>query len=162
MKRGWLVVASAIALGGCSASGTTSGGDPRFDPAEPIVESSEEDAGSGTRFTDLYRDFFGPTGKASCAGNGQCHGAAEQPGAASSSFVCADQAGCYTSMTGASNLVRTSDASDPANSVLIGILRHRDSTQKVIGYMPKSPAYEFSATSITRISDWIAAGAPND
>ncbi len=162
MKRGGLVVASAIVFGGCSASGTTTGGDPRFDTAEPIATpAGAEDAGSGTRFTDLYRDFFGPTGQASCAGSGQCHGSATEPGAASSSFICADQAGCYATMS-SSSLVRASDATDPSNSVLISVLRHRDTAGKVVGFMPKSPAYEFSSTSIARISTWIAAGAPND
>lgn len=165
MKSGLFLFASAATFGliACSATGDTIGGDPRFDPTETIDASAEEeDAGSGTRFTDLYRDFFAPTGRASCAGSGQCHGSAADLGAASSAFVCSDQATCYSTMTGAANLAKPSNASDPSKSALVGILRHRDASNDIVGYMPKSPAYVFSAASMARISTWIAAGVPND
>jgi len=166
MKLGLFLLASAMTVSiiGCSATGGTTGGDLRFDPTEQPLDASseEEDAGSGTGFSDLYRDFFGPTGRASCAGNGQCHGSASELGASSSAFICSDQATCYSTMTGAANLAKPSDASDPTKSVLLGVLRHRDASNDIVGFMPKSPAYVFSSTSIARISTWIAAGVPND
>ncbi|MGH7330307.1 MAG: hypothetical protein ACREJX_18325, partial [Polyangiaceae bacterium] len=108
----------------------------------------------------LYADYFGNPARASCAGNGSCHGEASQPGSQSSNFVCPenDKESCYTSITsGAAQLVV---AKDPGNSALLTqVLRHADGSS---GNMPKSPPYPFSATDLQRISDWIADGANDD
>src|SRR5512140_1093248 len=82
-----VVVAVANPLACTDASGTVSGGDLTFAAGAPAVIAAADagpGAGTGTKFSDLYRDFFGPGGAAKCAGNGQCHGAADQPGAMAS------------------------------------------------------------------------------
>jgi hypothetical protein len=59
--------------GGASSSSSSSSSSGDVEDSGPVDRPEErEDAGSGATFTDLYRDFFGPTGKASCAGDGLC------------------------------------------------------------------------------------------
>ncbi len=164
----WLAAAfvSAVACSSSSGSSTPSGdadAAPADAAAEAAPEPPEDDAGSGTKWTDLYRDFFGPSGRASCAGDGACHGAPNQAGAITAGgFVCADEAGCRTKMI-ESGLVRLpADASDPSSSTLVRILRKRNPDGSVTGIMPKRPAYVFSKTSIGRIETWIASGAKPD
>jgi hypothetical protein len=88
------VAAVAIPAACTDAGGSVSGGDLVFEGGAPVVTSTVDagpGAGTGTTFTDLYRDFFGPSGAAKCAGNGACHGAADQPGAmASGGYICPD------------------------------------------------------------------------
>ncbi len=167
---GGLALASAVA---CSSDPASSGGDAGSPVGEDGGDTSTEvdrpeertDAGSGATFTDLYRDFFGPTGQASCAGDGLCHGSPEKAGAkGSSGFVCAtEKAACWTSMTtGASALVTAADATSPSTSALVLSIRHRRPDGGVVGNMPKRPLYVFSVASMQRITTWIAAGAKND
>ncbi len=152
----------ALAACGCSAAtGSVTGGEPLFDAGV----SGDVDAGVVT-FTELYASFFGPTGKASCAGDGACHGAADQPGAQAtastaypSGYVCApDQARCYAAMTGA-GLTATGGGGGAEQSTLYTILRKTGGG----GSMPKRPTtVAFSPTEMARIRAWIAAGAKND
>jgi hypothetical protein len=167
---GGLALASAVACSSSdpASSGSDSGtGGADVGDASTDVDRPEEraDAGSGATFTDLYRDFFGPTGQASCAGDGLCHGSPEKAGAkGSSGFVCGiEKTACWTSMTtGASALVTSADATNPSTSTLVLTLRHRRPDGAVIGNMPKRPLYVFSVASMQRITAWIAAGARND
>lgn len=169
-----LVGAAAMAAAACSDNATVpvtdagtmqaeeedAGADVEIDRPE-----EREDAGSGSTFTDLYRDFFGPTGKATCAGDGLCHGTSAAAGAkGSGGFVCAaDATACWTSMTsGRSALVTTADAADPTKSTLYLTLRHRRVDGSLAGSMPKRPLYVFSTASMQRIAAWIQAGAKND
>jgi hypothetical protein len=165
IPTGLLVVTSAVIAGaatGCAtATGEITGGEARFDASEPL-STLEIDGGplsTGHSWAELYGDYFGNP-RASCAGNGSCHGDANQPGSQDSNYVCPpnDKDACYTSMTSiAAALVTTSD---PASSPLTAsVLRHADGSA---GNMPKSPAYGFTATDLARIQAWIAAGAPND
>src|SRR5579864_3724850 len=93
---GGMAMLVAVAVVACiDATSNTTGGEALFDttpPASTAVSQSCDigmDAGMGTTFTDLHRDFFGPSGAASCAGNGTCHGDASQMGAKSSGgYVC--------------------------------------------------------------------------
>jgi hypothetical protein len=114
---------------------------------------------AGHTWAELYGDFFGNP-RAACAGNGACHGDANQPGAQSSEYVCPlnDKDSCYKSITGAAaGLVLTGD---PAGSPLIlNVLRHADGSA---GNMPKNSGYAFTATDLARIQAWIAAGAQDD
>lgn len=140
------------------ASGTTSGGDLRSLPVAPVeVDAGATSEGTGVTFTDLYRDFFGPTGKATCAGDGSCHGGEAEPGALASGFICnADKARCQATM--AQELVGTSGLANPKASFLYAILRKSSG-----GRMPKRPeSYVFSDASLERIQTWIANGAKND
>jgi hypothetical protein len=170
--RGAALVAIGITAAACAAScatatGDVSGGDPRFaedagGDAPTSFPEDDIDAGAGTTWTDLYRDLFGPTGGGSCAGNGTCHGAADQAGTKSVGFLCADQDGCRASLF-ATSLVRALDAQKPDDSGLIGVMRHRSPSGAIVGLMPRAPGtYVFSHDSIARVRAWIAAGAPND
>ncbi len=150
------IAALAIA---CDASGTVSGGEPLFDAATPPASTStvEGDAGPNPTWAGIYADFFAPTGKGSCAGDGTCHGAANEPGAVASNFVCgADKNACFESMTGASGLV---DATNPAPpSGLESIIRKASGG----GRMPLRSTVSFSIDDVARIRAWIKNGAKND
>lgn len=122
------------------------------------------DAGAGTTWTDLYRDLFGPSAPASCAGSGACHGAAEQSGARGSyGYVCASRDGCRASMLSPETaLVQASDFGAPSKSTLVQTLRRRSASGSVVGSMPKRSTYVFSHDSIARVEAWIRNGAPDD
>src|ERR1700689_5360595 len=102
------------ATGCATATGDITGGDARFN-ATSQLSALNLDGGplsTGHSWAELYGDFFGNPGRAACAGNGTCHGDANQAGAQSSSFVCAlnDKDGCYTSITSAAaGLISTSN-----------------------------------------------------
>lgn len=131
-----------------------------------VAQAPEDllDAGSGTTWTDLYRDLFGPTGGASCAGNGPCHGSAEESGASGShGYVCASREGCRESMLSLeTGLVQASDSTAPEKSTLVATLRRRSAKGGIVGTMPKRSEYVFSHDSIARIEAWIRNGAPDD
>jgi hypothetical protein len=163
-----LFVVGSSAVAGCAvASGNTSGGDARFDaaaPPGPVTETpdaGEADAGSGTTFTDIYRDLLGPNGGGSCAGNGSCHGAAGQPGAAVG-FICGtDKAQCRATLL-SSGFV-TAGEKDFTKTYLYSQIRKRNADGTTIGRMPKAPfTYAFSPASVDRIAKWVAAGALDD
>ncbi len=162
-----LVVTSLFGVGAaCSATGGAQGGDDRFDagPAPIPQVSTASGCGAaggpdgGITWTDLYRDFFGnlSAGGPGCKGTGSCHASADQGGGGT--WVCgATQQSCWEGMTGASPPII--DKADPASSVLISVaLRSKQG-----GNMPLSPAScVFTADSLKRIQDWMAAGAQNN
>jgi len=163
----WLAL-TTVALGACvSATEEESGGDPRFNTA-PLESdsgascgSATADAGNGHAFSDLYRDYFGPTGAASCAGTGQCHGDSSQPGAQASAFVCGPVAtSCYQGMIAGSLITAGDTTTAPEDTLLWATIRKCSGG----GTMPESPpeTYSFDSASLQRIHDWLAAGAPND
>ncbi len=167
---GATATSSLIAALGCSAT-STSGGEPRFDAAPPPPPSpaaldastnSNADVDAGTTWADLHRDFFGATGRASCAGDGACHGAANQPGAKATGYVCAGgRDECYAGIVNErTKLVVPGDTTTPANkSFLHLVLRKSDGT----GLMPKRPPeFFFTVGDMARIDAWIQRGAPND
>jgi hypothetical protein len=167
-RRFWLPLAAALALGGCSdAKGTISGGDPRWDGAvfveSPPADASSADSGcpsaSGCTWTALYRDFFGPSGKASCAGTGTCHGDTKQAGYQGSLYLCPnDQTGCYNGITSAQSGLLTPGKSFNATGLYV-TLRKSDGS----GLMPKQPSSVFfTPDELSRIGAWYSAGTPND
>lgn len=168
MVAGWSVACSTDDT--TVPTGTTARDGGTIDQTEPDAAPDGDrpedraDAGTGTRWTDLYRDFFAPAAPASCAGDGLCHGSMDKAGArGSGGFICPTQDGCWASMTGPdAGLVTPSDTTDPANSALLLTLRHRREDGSVAGTMPKRPVYVFSTASIERIATWIQNGAPND
>ncbi len=154
------MLAGAI-VGGCSAPPGEDGGEARFAVAANVCAPSG-DAGSGTTWSDLHRDYFGPTGKASCAGTGQCHGDGAQPGAQASGYVCGPTAAaCYAGITSQSaNLLTVGDTTDdPTTTLLYATLRKCSGG----GTMPLSPAnLQFTSADMARIAAWIKSGAPDN
>ncbi len=177
------IVVALFALSGCSNStnGTSTpdgfkGGapNPQFDASIPVddtppamVDAGANDCGTGATWGDLYCNYFGRAGTTTpgCNGDGKCHGDPMQAGAlGSGGFVCGkDKDSCYEGITGMTvGLVLAKDKADPAGSYLLNEIRHKKNGATV-GSMPKRPAtYSFSDDAIKQISDWIAAGAPNN
>jgi hypothetical protein len=124
--------------------------------------TSSFSADAGVTWTDLYRDYFGPSGKASCAGDGNCHGATTQAGYASSGFLCpsGDKSGCYTGLTlqgdAGPDLIEP-DASFSDDNLSLVLCQCNGG-----GTMPFGCSYIFTAVDVTRIQDWIAAGAQDN
>ncbi len=159
------LVAVSVAACAEASSDTAVGGTPRFDPTPPPPPTNaptpNADSGAGVTFTDLYRDFFGPTGAASCAGGSAgCHGAKGDPGGGV--FVCADnKAECRTSIAGLAS------GASFQESFLFSILR-KDATlapSPPLGTnrMPKNPkTYAFDKAGMDRIGAWVAAGSKDD
>jgi hypothetical protein len=163
---GLAVLSLSAAIACTNAPAEEEGGGLRFDPTPDAgcgTASATVDAGDGHNWSDLYRDYFGPTGIASCAGTaGACHGEPTGLGAQNSGFTCAGGvSGCYTGITSpTAALVTVGDTKDdPTNSSLYLVLRKACGG----GEMPKVPAtLTFSVADMKRITDWIAAGSPNN
>lgn len=160
---GTLAVAIAMfsmALAGCSSPGAAPEGDGG--EADAGISAYCLEAGSrgdGSRFTDLYRDFFGPTGGASCSAASICH-VDGGTGLKTSGYECApDQNGCWASMT--SSIVPEGGASMPETTTLYRALRKAPPTAGS-GPMPRNSTYAFCPTDLERIATWIQNGAPND
>jgi hypothetical protein len=163
------IVSLTLSYAACSnASPDEQGGSLRFDPtpeidAGPDCGDPNADAGSGQAWSDLYRDYFGPTAVSGCGGTvGACHGEAEGLGAEASNFVCAGGvSGCYSGITSsAAGLLTVGDTTDsPTTTGLYAVLRKTCGG----GEMPKEPAsFSFSPADMKRIADWIGAGAPDN
>jgi hypothetical protein len=159
----------AITIVACAtATGDITIAPEKFDAARPPTPEAAcvIESGSGTKWSDLHRDLFGPTGRpGSCAFKGNCHGSADQAGAkASSDFVCgANKTECRANLLRL-NLVSDADKAAPEKSSLIaGILRIRDASNNIVGIMPKEPSNcVYSQASLDRIETWIKNGFPDD
>jgi len=166
MRHG-VPVALLVACAACAqANGTVTGGERRFDaaaqvPPEVVVTAcAPEDRGTGHTFSELYKDYFGRVGLTACSGTtGECHGGPSDKGALESNYWCPadDKDTCYQRIR-ASNVVKAEDRDLPEKSKLYTVLRKFDGD----GFMPKSPVCAFDDVDLTRITDWIRAGAPND
>ncbi|MDF2695185.1 MAG: hypothetical protein K0S65_3568 [Labilithrix sp.] len=132
-------------------------------PAPPDILSTCR--GTGTTWSDLYNDVFGPTGEpGSCSFRGNCHGSADAAGARSGAGIeCFDRAGCRQSFLD-KNLVSPDDAAAPEESgLLLGLLRYRRADGSTVGFMPQEPAnFYFPDSCLERIKTWIAGGAKDD
>jgi hypothetical protein len=153
-----------VATGACTdAKGDVSGGEPLFDAFAPDVGNVDQGLGTGTNFSDLYNDYFSATGRASCAGNGQCHGGAGQAGAqASGGYVCTDVDTCRTTMMQfilVDPSTRASTCGQPfSDSYMYSVIR-KTSEKTGEDNMPLSPfTYSFSDTSLARINTWVTGG----
>jgi len=118
---------------------------------------------AGATWSALYRDYFGPTGVASCAGDGNCHGGTSQRGYQVSQYLCppsGGKAGCFAGITsqgdGGANLILP-DASF-SDDLLSQILCQGQG----VGMMPLGCTYTFTPVDMTRIGDWVAAGAQDN
>jgi hypothetical protein len=128
--------------------------------ATPVPDT----AAGGTTWSALYRDLFGSSAAASCAGTSVCHGSASASGAIGShGYVCADAKGCRASMlSNEAALVQPSDATAPEKSTLIQVLRRQSSGGVLVGSMPKRSQFVFTNEQLARIETWIRNGAPDD
>jgi hypothetical protein len=168
-------LAIMVGVAACvNATSDVQGGDKLFDTAEPQPDAAAgalscdigADAGTGTTWTSLYTDFFGPSGAAKCSGDGTCHGDKTQAGAVSSGgYVCGpDKAACRASLLdpGTGLVQLPHDQADPSLSGLVQELRRRKPDGTVVGLMPKRPACIFEQAAIDRVQTWIKNGAPDD
>ena len=166
----------AALLFGCSSSSSTDAdaGDSHDGSKDAGADSFVAQAGfdsgpvftieAGTTWSSLYRDYFGPAGQASCAGDGNCHGSVSEPGYARSHFLCPTDGGltqCYAGMTslgdGGANLVLPAGgfSADELNMILC-----QDDGN--VGVMPLECSYIFTPIDIERIADWVNAGAQDN
>jgi hypothetical protein len=145
------------------AEGNVSGGEPI---AEACATDDAAETGQGSKWSDLYRDFFGrpPNVRGSCSFNTTCHGSPDGVGAKVGKFACFDVEGCRTSLLMFTN-PRYVVPGDPVSSrILPDLLRTCDSTTHLTtGFMPNQPSnYTFSSTAVARIKQWIKDGAPDN
>jgi hypothetical protein len=175
-KARCLAIASVLASSACTgaparpglgppAGDTPSGSADELDAGDAAGPNPCDDAGDrgdGATFTDLYRDFFGPMGLATCSARSICHVPGGQ-GAQLSGYECyPDQVGCWTSMTSAG--LTTSivpDGGTPEDTLLYRILRKAPPTPGS-GPMPRNSSFAFCPNDLARITAWIDAGAPNN
>src|SRR5580658_5585750 len=100
---------------------------------------TEPEAGTGSTWTELYADYFGGHGRASCAGNGMCHGSVSQLGYMYEGYLCPpdDATACYMGMKNDGFLLP-----GPFNMTL---LYYGLRSVEFAGAMPKAPeVYQFS------------------
>lgn len=131
--------------------------------APPVVDAGA-DCGTGTKWSELYRDIFGSGKPGSCNFASSCHGNPEGEGAkAGAGIKCFDEAGCRLSII-EQNLAKPSNAAKPEDAFLFkGILRVVNSSGRTVGIMPKEPAsYVYSTACLDRMKGWIANGVPAD
>jgi hypothetical protein len=156
------VAASSMAIVACSSSGSGGGaseGDGGGDAGVPAYCVEAGDRGDGSHFTDLYRDFFGPTGAASCSASSICH-VDGGTGFKTSGYECVpDQSGCWVSMT--SSIVPDGGTSMPQTTTLYRALRKAPPIPGS-GPMPRNSSFAFCPADLERIATWIQNGAPND
>jgi hypothetical protein len=159
----------AMAIVACAtAGGEVTIGPERFDASRPPAPEQPcfIEKGDGSKWSDLYRDFFGPTGQAgSCSFRTNCHGNADQAGARDSfGFVCGgDKSECRATLVKTGFVTEEDKANPEKAGLLLGLLRLRNPDGTFRGIMPKEPANcVFTDKSLTRIKTWIANGIPDD
>jgi hypothetical protein len=114
--------------------------------------------GAGTAFSDLYRDFFGPSGQASCSARSICHVPGGTGMQTSGGYVCSpDEPSCWASMT--STIVPDGGSTTPEETMLYRALRKAPPTPGS-GPMPRNSTFAFCPDDLTRLRSWIVAGAP--
>jgi hypothetical protein len=143
---GLIAIATAACSSGDSATGGgADAGDQPWLRIKPTWDS-------------IYTGYFGPSGVGSCSNGTTCHTTADKSGVIASNFTCVDKDGCYASLTGASHLLRTQDAMNPAATPLFPKLRQVAG----MGTMPSNSTFVFQAEDIKVLEAWIAKGAKND
>lgn len=106
----------------------------------------------------IYAGYFGPSGVASCSNGSTCHTTADKSGVIASNFACIDKNGCYASLLGASHLIRSQDAMDPAATPFLSKLRQNTG----MGRMPSNSTFLFQPEDVDVLKTWIGNGAKND
>lgn len=161
--RALLFALIASASAACAvASGTTSGGDARWD-AQARVDPNlcAIPVQGGASWAELYRDYFGPEGKGSCASNVACHVPIKGAmGFEQSGFGCPDKDGCWASLTAQGDGGVLLQPFNGAPSKLEWSLRKEVAVGR--NDMPSNSCQTFTKGDVQRIRDWMAAGAKND
>jgi hypothetical protein len=154
------LLASSFVLTACGAESPNSSVDAADDAGVGGYCADAGDRGDGSDFSDLYRDFFGPTGRASCSAQSICHVAGGTGAQTSGGYVCVpDQQACWSSMT--TTIVPDGGSATPEDTVLYKALRKAPPTPGS-GPMPRNSSFAFCPDDLKRISEWIMAGAAND
>jgi hypothetical protein len=158
-----LIAPLALAFAACgNATDTVQGGQALI--ADPC-------AGGGHRWQDLYACFFGPTGKASCGGQGVCHGAPGDQGAQLGAFQCGTSRDCWVSSTAflspdPTKILRSNtngdDPTPPNQPKMPCVYQAGGISRKTLCGKPNGIAYTFTPDDLARIAAWIQAGAMND
>jgi hypothetical protein len=155
-----LAAASAFlfALTGCASADTASAPVDTGSDAEVSAYCADAgDRGDGSTFSDLYRDFFGPTGGASCSAQSICHVSGGTGAKTSGGYVCApDQQSCWSAMT--STIVPSGGSASPEDTTLYKALRKAPPTPGS-GPMPRNSSFAFCPGDLKRIAAWISSGA---
>jgi hypothetical protein len=168
-----LACVAACALASCTdAGGQVSGGQPLFDAGADAGPSDPDlGLGTGVAFTDLYRDFFGPQGRATCGATQGCHGAPGDPGAVGSGgYVCPlsaapDGGGVSDPAEEQCRATMIKVGLQPSGAFEGTLLYRalRKTTPTPLNHMPLAPfTYTFSPKGLARIAAWADAGAPDD
>jgi hypothetical protein len=165
-----LSVALLLLLLGCDgATGSIQGG-----------QSLSSDTGS--TWTDLYADYFGPGGSGSCSGQSYCHDTAAATGAMTSGFVCGPtQESCWEGMVfgipadAGGGIFPPLASSEGAQ--LFSALHKTTSSGQDLDNMPcgaapqgaepplclsTNAAYAFTPADLARITSWIQQGAQDN
>jgi hypothetical protein len=118
-------------------------------------------ANGGSGWSDLYACYFGPTGKASCGSQFQCHSATDTQ--AGVYFVCGpDQDACWMSMT--QGMVKLT-VGTPTETILYQSLRPAGGPlagKPLQQNMPLNSSFGFTPDDLARIATWLSQGAPNN
>jgi len=162
-RRTGAFAAVVLAVGACSsAPADVQGGDQRFDTTPPIRPATHCADGTGTTWSDLYRDCFGP-GYADCGGTGGCHRSSQDTGTSFSGFLCgASKESCYEGMVGIDSLVTPNGTQQPEKTRLYAALRKAPPLTSPERAMPNNTGFAFTADDLARINAWIKNGAKND
>lgn len=152
-----LLWASSFALTACVSQSADPSVDGGGDAGISAYCAEAGDRGDGSTFSDLYRDFFGPTGRASCGAQSICHVEGGTGAQTSGGYVCTpDQQACWSSMT--KTIVPSGGTATPEQTTLYRALRKAPPTPGS-GPMPRSSPFAFCPDDLKRIADWISTGA---
>jgi hypothetical protein len=152
-----LLAATFSIVTACAAADTS--GSPGDGGADTSADecAAAGDRGDGSTFSDLYRDFFGPTGRASCGAQSICHVPGGTGAQTSGGYVCVpDRVGCWASMT--STIVPDGGSASPELTTLYKALRKAPPTPGS-GPMPRNSSFAFCPDDLKRIAAWISTGA---
>jgi hypothetical protein len=126
-------------------------------PARPLLPDAPA-PGTGTTWSDLYRDIFSRGDAGSCTFKSFCHGNVDGTGY-KAGLKCTSKDECRGSLFSL-NLVNTAE---PEKSFLLTGLLRAVRSGEVTGIMPKEPAnYVFHPDTLKRIETWIREGAQNN
>jgi hypothetical protein len=168
-----LVTTAIVGVGAaCSdAGGNASGGDFVFDAAAPKAVDAQPIPGGDT-WAELYRDYFGMNGAASCSGDPDrgimgCHATDNDTGTKSSYFKCGMSADeCWQGMTNQNSIVPfvggvAEYQSDPTRTLLYRALRKVTiPPDPGVKAMPNTTGgFSFTDDDLKRVTDWIHEGA---
>jgi hypothetical protein len=140
----------AVILTACSSGDSSTGGGADAG-AQPWLTIKPT-------WDSIYTGYFGPAGVASCSTGSTCHTSLDQSGGTASNFVCPDKDACYTSLLGASHLIRAQDVMDPAKTPFLSKLRQTTGA----GRMPSNSMFVFQTGDVDVLEAWIGNGAKND